>query len=308
MFELTEKQIMKQPHLFTGSGASQMRIQRLVVATLALLGVAACTKDTAGHATGALTPPLAYVRYFNAVGDTLALDFHPIDQIEFSQPFLAVPFRGVGLGNYQGYQAGSRKIRVFPNSTDLATTSAFLVDTTLTLTAGTYYTVLHTGFARAGQAPKQGLRVIEDAIGTQPTTGTVSIRVIHAGPTAGAIDLYFTATATDPLPATPTFANVTYGMVQTYSTRTPGAFVIRGYAAGTTTTALFTNSPPIAPATTISGNTYVGGADAAGTVFTAMIYGAATTGSSAAVTAGTGVNTTPKIVFWIDRGPPGIAP
>ena len=101
------------------------------------------SKDKGGHSTGALTPPLAYVRYLNAVGDTLALDFHPIDQIEFSQPFLAVPFRAMGLGGYQGYQAGSRKIRVFPNSTDLATTSAFLVDTTLNLTAGTYLSLIH---------------------------------------------------------------------------------------------------------------------------------------------------------------------
>ena len=298
--------MMKHPHLFTGSGASQMRIQRLVVATFALLGVAACSTDKAGHTTGALIPPLAYVRYFNAVGDTLALDFHPIDQVEFSQPFLAVPFRGIGLGNYQGYQAGSRKIRVFPNSTDITTVSSILVDTTLTLTAGTYYTVLHTGFARAGQAPKQGLRVITDAI---PTPGAnVAMRIIHAGPNAGAVDLYITAAAADPLPATPSYANVVYGQVIDYASRTPAAFVIRGYAAGTTTPALFTNAAPLAPTATTSGNTFIGGADAAGTVFTAVIYGAATVGSPAAVTAGTGVNTTPKLVFWIDRGPPGIAP
>ena len=283
-----------------------MYIRRFVVAVTAIAGLTGCKGDKSGSPTGAVVPPLAFVRYMNAVGDTLALDFRAIDQIEFSQPFLAVPFRGVGLGNYQGYQAGSRKIRVFPNSTDIATTSAFLVDTTLNLTAGTYYTVLHTGFARAGQSPKQGFRVIEDAL---PTPGAnVALRVIHAGPAAGAIDLYITATATEPLPATPTFANVTYGTVQTYATRTPGAFVIRGYAAGTATPALFTNAAPNAPATTISGNTYVGGADMAGTVFTAMFYGAATTGSTASVTAGAGVNTTPKVVFWIDKAPPGIAP
>jgi len=283
-----------------------MRIQQFVVGALAVIGAAACKGDKSGHPTGVVTPPLAYVRYFNAVGDTLALDFRPIDQIEYSQPFLAVPFRGIGLGNYQGYQAGSRKVRVFPNSTDITTTSSILVDTTLNLTAGSYYTVLHTGFARAGQTPKQGLRVIEDAL---PTPGAnIALRVIHAGPTAGALDLYITATATDPLPASPTFANVTYGTVQAYSTRAAGAFVIRGYAAGTTTPALFTNAAPNAPATTISGNTYVGGADAAGTVFTVMVYGAATAGSTASVTAGSGVNTTPKVVYWIDKAPPGIAP
>ena len=283
-----------------------MRIHRFAIATLALVGLAACAKDKSGHSTGATVPPLAYVRYLNAVGDTLPLDFRAIDQIEFSQPFLAVPFRGIGLGNYQGYQAGSRKIRVFPNSTDLATTSSILVDTTLSLTAGTYYTVVHTGFARSGQAPKQGLRVLTDALPTP--SGAVALRIINAAPTTGTVDLYITSAAADPLPAAPTFAGVSYGQVVAYTNLTPGAFVVRGYAAGNRTTELFSNAAPLAPTTVISGNTYVGGADAAGTVFTAVLYDAAVLGSSARVNAGTGVNTTPKVVYWIDKGPPGIAP
>lgn len=296
---------MRFPHLISWSGASQMRIHRFAIATLALVGLAACAKDKSGHSTGATVPPLAYVRFLNAVGDTLPLDFRAIDQIEFSQPFLAVPFRGIGLGSYQGYQAGSRKIRVFPNSTDIATTSSILVDTTLTLTAGTYYTVVHTGFARSGQSPKQGLRLLTDAL---PTPSGVALRIIDAAPTTGAVDLYVTAAAGDPLPATPTFANVTYGQVVDYTTRTAGAFVIRGYAAGDRTTELFNNAAPLAPTTIITGNTYVGGADATGTVMTAVVYDAAVLGSSARVNAGTGVNTTPKVVYWIDKGPPGIAP
>ena len=44
------------------------------------------------------------------------------------------------------------------------------------------------------------------------------------------------------------------------------------------------------------------------TVFTAVVYDAAVLGSTARVNAGTGVNTTPKVVYWIDKGPPGIAP
>jgi len=283
-----------------------MRIHRFAIATLALVGLAACAKDKSGHSTGATVPPLAYVRYLNAVGDTLPLDFRAIDQIEFSQPFLAVPFRGIGLGNYQGYQAGSRKIRVFPNSTDLATTSSILVDTTLSLTAGTYYTVVHTGFARSGQTPKQGLRVLTDALPTP--SGAVALRIINAAPTTGTVDLYITSAAADPLPAAPTFAGVSYGQVVDYANRTPGAFVVRGYAAGNRTTELFSNAAPLAPTSVISGNTYVGGADAAGTVFTAVVYDAAVLGSTARVNAGTGVNTTPKVVYWIDKGPPGIAP
>ena len=282
-----------------------MHIQRLVVAACSLACASACTGDMFGNRGVTVIPPLAYLRYFNAVGDTLALDFRPIDQIEPSPPFAAVPFRGTGLGSYQGYQAGSRKIRVVPSSPDIATASSILVDTTLFLAAGSFYTVVHTGFARSGQAPKQGLRVILDEF---PVGGqNIAIRMIHAGALLGAVDLYLTPTTTDPLPAAATFANVTYGTVQTYTTRAPGAFVIRGYATGTRVTALFSNAAPLAPTTT-SGNSSTGGADAAGTVFTVVVYGAATPGSSASVTAGNGVNTTPRVIYWIDRSPPGVAP
>ena len=72
------------------SGASQMRFPRVLLALLPAVALAACS-DISGKATAASNPPLAYVRYFNAVGDTLPLDFRPIDQIEYSTPFLAVP-------------------------------------------------------------------------------------------------------------------------------------------------------------------------------------------------------------------------
>ena len=283
-----------------------MRVHRLAIASLAIVGLTSCKGDSTGHPTGAVVPPLAYVRYFNAVSDTLPLDFRPIDQIEFSQPFLAVPFRAVGLGSYQGYQAGSRRIRVFPNSTDLATTSSILVDTSLTLNAGTYYSVMHVGYARTGQAPKQGLWVIEDPLPTP--AGNIAVRVIHTGVDLGNVDVYITAGATDPLPATPTFANVSYKSSQTWVTRSAGAFTMRVFPAGTTATATITRAAPLKPATAISGNSYVGGADDPGTVFTAMLYSRAVAGSTAAVNSGTGVNTTPTVVFWIDKAPPGIAP
>ena len=283
-----------------------MRFHHLVIACMTVAALEACKGSTTGHPTTAVTPPLAYVRYFNAVPDTLPLDFRAVDQIEFSQPFLAVPFRAIGLGNYQGYQPGSRKIRVFPNSTDLATTSSILVDTTVTLTAGTYYSFLHVGYARAGQVPKQGLVVLMDDL-TSPGA-SIAIRVANVGADLGNVDVYVTAGATDPLPATPTFANVAFTGVTAYSTRAPGAFTVRVFAAGTTTPALITKTAPTGSAATITGTTDIGGSNMAGSMMTMMVYSKAVLGSQASVTTGSTTNTTPTVVYWIDKNPPGIAP
>jgi len=277
-----------------------MRFPRVLFALLPAVALAACS-DISGKATAASNPPLAYVRYFNAVGDTLPLDFRPIDQIEYSTPFLAVPYRAIGIGNYQGYQAGSRHVRVFPNSQDFATTSSILVDTTVNLTAGTYYTFLHTGYARSGASPKQGLVV---RIDTLPAAGSnVAIRVLNAGPDLGNVDVYITASASDPLPASPTFANVAFKGVSAYATRSPGPIVLRVFAAGTTTTALVTATAAAGTLGTTTANP-IPGSNVAGTVFTAMIYSKAVLGSPASVTAGTGVNTAPSLVYWVDKLPP----
>lgn len=281
-----------------------MRFPRILFALLPAVALTACS-DISGNATGANNPPLAYVRYFNAVGDTLPLDFRPIDKIEYSTPFLAVPYRAIGIGNYQGYEAGARHIRVFPNSLDFATTSSILVDTTVTLTAGTYYTFLHTGYARAGANPKQGLIVRTD---TFPAAGTnVAIRVMNVGPDLGNVDVYLTAAAGDPLPATPTLANVGFKGVSAYVTRAPGPIVMRVFAAGTTTPALVTATAAAGTVGTTTANP-IPGSGVAGTVFTAMIYSKAVLGSMASVATGTGVNTAPTLVYWVDKLPALTAP
>jgi hypothetical protein len=281
-----------------------MRFPRFFLALLPVVAAAACS-DISGKAVTASNPPLAYIRYFNAVGDTLPLDFRPIDQVEYSTPFLAVPYRAIGIGNYQGYQAGSRHIRVFPNSLDFATTSSILVDTTMALTAGTYYTVLHTGYARAGVTPKQGLLVLTDVF---PAAGSnIALRVINVGPDLGSVDVYLTTAATDPLPATPTFAGVSFKSASAYITRAPGAMVMRVYAAGTTATPLMTTTAAAGTVGTATANP-VPGSGVAGTVFTALIYSKAVLGSTASVTAGTGVNTAPSAFFWVDKLPAITAP
>lgn len=282
-----------------------MRFHRFFIAPLALAALTACKGNQHPTATASSTPPLAYVRYFNAVADTLPFDFRAIDQISYSTPFLAVPFRAEGLGNYLGYQAGSRHIRIFPNSTDLATTSSIIEDTTVTLTAGTYYSFVHTGYTRtSATGPKHSLMMLTDAI-TDPGAN-ISYRVINVGSDIGTVDVYVTAGATDPLPASPTFAGVAFKAVTAYTTSAPGALTIRVFPAGTKTTSLSTVAAPTGSVTTICGLTNIGGASMAGSVLTAMVYGVATPGSQAAIATGTGANTTPKVVWWIDRAPTAV--
>ena len=284
-----------------------MRLTPVVFTLAAAVSLAACSADPSGSPVTHPPPPLAYVRYYNAVGDTLPLDFRPIDEVEFSWPFLATPFRAQGLGGYQGYGIGARHIRVFPNSTDLATTTSVLADTTVTLTAGIYYTFMHVGYARNGAAPKQKLWVVTDTFPTVPT-GSVSFRVVNVGPDLGAVDVYVTTSATDALPATPTFANVAFQTRSPYAQRPTGAFVMRVYAAGDRTTALIAATTMAAGAPGDAFANPIGGSGQSGTVATAMLYSKATAGSTAAITSGTNANTTPKIYYWIDKQPPATAP
>ena len=137
------------------------------------------------------------------VADTFNMDFRAVDQVDYSQPFLNTAFRGLGEGNYQGYQAGSRHIRIFldpapANNTvavDPVVASTVMVDTTFAFTAGTYYTLLHVGGARTGAAVKEKLWIITDALPTQ-NTASVQYRIINAAMVQGAVDVYVKRDAT----------------------------------------------------------------------------------------------------------------
>lgn len=283
-----------------------MRFDRTLVAFSAVLGAAASLAACSKSGTDAIlhpNPPLASVRFFNAVGDTLPLDLRPIDQIEFSQSFINVPFRAEGLGNYTGWSTGPRHIRIFPNSSDLATATTIFADTTYSVTAGSYYSFIEIGYARGAPIPKS-LWILPDPIPSQGAT--VGVRVVHVGGDLGPVDVYLTTSATDPLPAAPTFANVGFQSATAYVQVAPGAMVMRVFPAGTTAGALITKTAPAgAPAAAGSGLTNIGGSTQAGSIMTAMIYSKATLGSPASLTGGQTPNTNPTVVFWIDLAPPG---
>lgn len=270
-----------------------MKLSRIAGFAVVALGLAACREDE-----GPVTPPatpLAFVRYAHAVPDTGVVDFRMYDQLENSLNVVDAGYRSVSP--YQGVATaiGARKIRVFARgtSTDINQVQQTLVDTALTFEANKYYTIVHAGFARAGATPRQRLVVIEDA---RPTVGAnqVAVRVVNAAPGAASVDVYGTATATTPLPATPLAANVTYGNDSGYRTLATGPLVLRVFPAGATTGAMATATAPAGSAAS-GASTAIAGSTIAGSALTAFVFPAGV-GNNASATAS-------SIVFAQDNRP-----
>jgi hypothetical protein len=290
-----------------------MQLSRFAILGALVLGAAGCRNDSM-DATTPTIPPLAYIRYINAVPDTLNTTVRWIDEIQFvPQTFVNVAYRGLGQGNYQGIQIGAKKFRVF--TSDVTTFSvegntAILVDTSITFEAGKYYTLLHTGYARAGSTPKQHIQVIEDVI---PTPGTnIALRAINAGVGLATVDVYLLPTATSPIAGAPTIKALSPEQASTYATLTPAAFAARVTATGDLNPISSSAAPagvagnPAAPAANglpaIAAVDPVAGATVAGSVMTAIAFPASVAGSKAVASA------SPTVVYFLDKQPPRYTP
>ncbi len=277
-----------------------MRLSRFALLGVAVSAMVGCSEPSDGPTTPN-TPPLAYVRYINAVPDTLNTTVRFIDQIEYSPMSWAnVAFRGLGQGNYQPTEAKARKFRVFTYSSDVSTAgnTNILVDTTITFEAGKYYTLLHLGYARAGSAPKQRIVVINDALPATPAG--IAFRAIHAGLNVGNVDIYATPTTTDAISGAPLLANVSLNTVSAYLARATGAFAARVTAPGSTT-AVISAAAPAGTAGSASVDP-IGGATIAGSIITAIAFPATPANSAGARF------TTPGVVYFVDKQPPRTTP
>src|ERR1043165_10021596 len=78
--------------------------------------VAACNPDTVVKTEEI---PTAGIRFINAVPDTGAMDFRPVDIVENSQ-FYNVTFRSTTLLYYKNARAGTRHFTVFRTPTQTA--------------------------------------------------------------------------------------------------------------------------------------------------------------------------------------------
>lgn len=278
---------------------SFMRLLRFASLALAGAVIAGCSHDVTGNTTP--IPELAYVRYVHAMPDTGEVDVKLVDAVEnlnFADPTTGyTPYRTVST--FTGIVAGARHFRVFTNmqSTDINVISQVIFDTTLTLAPNTYYTILHTGFARTGVTPHQHFVVIQE---NPPavTASQVAIRAILAAPGIGPVDIYTTkdtATATA-LPASPAYSGLTYGTPSAWVNFAPGSMAFRVFASGTTTPTL-TKIPAPAGAPQQPLLDPVAGTTIGGTALTAFIFPAGVAGSP-------NKSVPASIVYGVDVRPP----
>lgn len=277
-----------------------MKLSRFGLIALAALATIGCQTDD-GSLKPTEIPPLAYVRYINALPDTQNTTVRFTDQVEFSpMSWINVPFRGLGQGNYQGTQAGNRSFRVFnyDGTGSTAGNTSVLGELSFNFEAGKYYTVLHVGFARPGGSPANQFKVIEDVL---PTPGSqIALRVIHAGSGIGNVDVFLTPTTTSDITGAPAVSGLAFGAATPYITRATGAFAARVTAAGSTTPVI-SSAAPAGTAGTTSVDP-LGGASIAGSVISAIAFPASVTGSRAAASAA------PTVLYFIDRQPPRTTP
>ena len=272
-----------------------MRISKvpMLVAALAL-GVIGCKTDN-GALDANTIPALGYVRYINALPDTMNTTVRWVDYIEYTpQTFINVAYRGIGQGLYQGIKPGSRHFKVFNSDQvnfSVAGNTAVLADTSITFEAGKYYTMVFTGYARGAKK----IKVYEDVI---PAPGAnVALRVLNANTGLGAVDAYKTATATDAISGTATISSVAEQAASAYTQFAPGAFALRVTAGGNAANILASAAAPAGVTGTTSANP-IAGATVAGSVLTAFVFPASVTGSLAAASAA------PSVVYIADKQPP----
>lgn len=277
-----------------------MKLLRIASLALASAVIAACHSDLTGTTTE--IPSLAYVRYVHAMPDTGEVDVHLVDAVEnlnFADPTTGyTPYRTVS--QYSGIQPGSRHFRVFTNmqSTDINVVSQVIFDTTLTLAASTYYTILHTGFARNGATPHQHFVLITDTKPQVPAN-QVSVRAFVAASGVGPVDVYKTrdTSSATTLPASPMFQNVAFGTPSGYVSFAPDSLVLRVFNSGTTSPTLSKILAPVGAAQQALLDA-VAGTRVAGTGLTAFIFPPGVAGSPNKSL------TSASVVYGVDVRPP----
>lgn len=250
-------------------------------ASVMLLLLGACGDSTGVDATSSQK---AFMRYVNAMPDTLGVDFHAVDIVENS-PYIATTFRDIKQAGYTPVAAGARHFRVFlsnPSAPVASTVSQVLVDTTLTLETGAHYTITEAGFARAGLEPRATFVVFPENLPTPPP-GQIAVRVFNLAAGLGSVDVYASPSATGALPPTPLFANASFLTPTTWvNVDTSKALTFRATTAGAGSLAvpLATVAAPAGDVGTSSLDPIPGSA-IAGSVFTVYVFSRSSPGTLA---------------------------
>lgn len=259
--------------------------------------------------------PTAAVRFINAVPDTGAMDFRPVDIVE-NVTFYNIVFKSTTLLYYKNARAGTRHFRIFRSPTagtspaeQLAVASTVVADLPgEVLEAGKRYTYILWGFSRTGSTPAMrvtrivddppdpgaqvALRVINACVpgfcGTS-ATGVVDVRAFTAAQGIGSPAALWAGVA--PLSAS-AYVSVPKATGYTYDVRPAGGV--------TTGAALSTGAAPAGTAETVDIEA-LPGTNVAGSAVTAILFPRNVVGSQAPTIA------TPGMIFVWDRRPPRCA-
>ncbi len=285
-----------------------MTVKPVWMAFLLGAAVAACQKDTAGVYNP--PPPLAGLRYYDAVPDTGYMDFRVVDVVTYAPNAVRARFRtggdpmGVSNGTnsppYLPVLAGTRHIRVFLDSAitgnasnTLATDTIVMFDTTFNFLANTNYTFYLYGSART---PPLKALITADSVPTI-ASGQIAVRVLNLAPSLAGNPAGSAATAVDaqvgttnsavPVPLA-VAANLGYKGLSTYTQMavndTSAPYRLAATATGSTSPILFQAVMPTGVVGTASVNP-IAGTLVAGTAITALIVPQSVSGSGAPQTA-----------------------
>jgi hypothetical protein len=272
-----------------------MRPSRLLFMPLALVALAACHDD--GVSVNA-RPPLAGVRFINAVPDGGPVDIRYVDQIEWSgssvnDQNIGLAFRAATI--HWATEAKARHIRVFPTNDTLAVTTQALHDTTITIEPNKNITLMLVGSRAAGG--KVSFIKIDDDVA--PGADQVGVRLVNATTTTpGAVSGYVTTDTTSALASTATFGSLAPLSASPYVMRSTGKFFVRATPTGSTTPVWTAVAPAGAPADGLIGVT--AGYNGPGSALGAYLFPASTAGTKAPQTT---AYKAPAIVFFADLIP-----
>lgn len=272
-----------------------------LAALAALAASAALAACTDAGVTTTTRPPLAGVRYIYAVNDTARLDFRMVDQIQYSANTITGP-SGTGAPGltfregteYYPVEAKARRINVFSLANlDAGTVQQVVHDTTITFEANKNYTLLYVGSARSNT---DRFMVLEDTPPATVAANQAAYRVYNISPAD--VNVYFTRTDTSAISGAPAFAGVRSMTATAYVGRDTGTVALRVTAAGSTTPVASMAASRGALGTTAVNP--VAGSAVPGTVFSAYVFPASVTGSTAPQTAAFRV---PGVQLFLDKLP-----
>lgn len=272
-----------------------MKLIRMIFTGAVVAVAAACSRDTG--AIPSPLPPLAAIRYFNAIPDTGAINFRLVDnRIEWSPSLVSATFRGFSV--YQALGIGDRTLAIFHDDTLPQYAIQEHARTTIAAVDDARYTVVYAGFLRTAGTPPDAPLVFTDNPPT-PAAGRVGVRLIHAGAGLTNVDLYVHRVSQAPGTALQT--NVAFGEASGYfevdtSLTATDSLVIRARQTGTATDiATIRMSIGVLGTTSADPNP---GSRVEGSVFTYVLTPRSVAGSQA-----TQSMTTPALTELLDRRP-----